>query len=166
MKKEHPLLKFYTYIRKLFDKPKFSELPEELRVLSSVKYDNYINSFPYKSDKLKGLLDKTSSITHFLDTTSTTDRDCDDYARMWSAWLLYNNYQEVYEIIITEPRYFFSKSHFITIGKKSDRNYVLCNYHMYRNFSSFENALNKMKSSYPNYIYTIYRLFTKDSLEA
>lgn len=156
------LLKIYSCIRKLWDRPNLNEIPNELIKLDIDKYCEFINKYPYKWDKLHGLLDNTESISHFLDESVKSNRDCDDFARMWSAWLVHNGYDAI-EVIITDPNKFFNKSHFITIGKR-DNDFILLNYKNHGPFSSFEAAIDYMRifGSYMNgYIYTIYRKFNK-----
>ena len=132
------LVKVYLWFRKLFDRPNFEQLPENMRKMTIIRYGLTLLKYPYKSDRLKGLLDKTESIEHFLDKSVTSDRDCDDFARMWSAWLIHNGYKS-YEVVLVNPKV-PKANHVITIGEKDGRFYLF-DYVLKGVYSSFDKAL-------------------------
>lgn len=113
------------------------------------QYSTFINSFPYKSDKLGGLIDRTETFEHFIDRTVETDRDCDDWARMWSFWGIYNGYT-AYEYIVLNKWHPFKTAHMVTILEK-DGKFTLCNYRPYEEADSIEDALEILKRIYPDY---------------
>lgn len=135
------LLKIYSKLRRLFDWPNFKQLPEELRKLDIDSYSKYINQFEYKYDLFGGLFDHTASIKHFLKSVKH-NRDCDDWARMWSAWGYWNEFKS-HEYILTQRKHFFTKSHFITLLEKEGKWY-LCNYRYKGFYNSEEEALNSL----------------------
>lgn len=98
--------------------------------MSMNEFADAINQMPYKPDKLGGLIDRTESFSHFLNAEKKSDRDCDDYARMWSLWGLSNGYK-IYEVIVTSKKHFFKDSHVITL-LYDGLQFTLCNYRPYR----------------------------------
>lgn len=89
-------------------------------------FSDAINLFQYKPDKFKGLIDRTETFSHFINPDVKSDRDCDDFARMWTMWGIENGY-EATEVIVTTRKHFFRNSHVITVlndGKK----YQIMNY--------------------------------------
>lgn len=106
-----------------------SPLWDKWKVLPMYAFSRMINSFPYKSDPFGGLNDYTGTFEHFIDPTIKSGRDCDDYARMWTLWGIYNGYT-AYEIIVTSKR-FFKDAHYVTMLYK-DSEFTLCNYRPYR----------------------------------
>ena len=102
--------------------------------MSMGDFSRAINKFPYKADRLKGLLDKTEGFSHFIDPSADSGRDCDDFARMWSFWGLHHGYK-VYEVLVTTKKHFFKNSHVVTILGDGTK-YTLCNYRPYRRKSA------------------------------
>ena len=133
--------------------------PEWDKYMSSSisEFSSKINKFPYKSDKLGGLIDRTESFSHFIDPNVKSDRDCDDFARMWTMWGICNGYRAT-EVIVTSKKHFFKDSHVVTILYKNGR-HILCNYKVYASKNSLVEALDYLKSwgtSYVDgYIYAI-----------
>lgn len=92
-------------------------------------FSDAINSFQYKPDKLKGLIDRTDSFSHFINPDVRSDRDCDDFARMWTMWGIENGYKAI-EVIVTTRKKFFQNSHVVTFLQDKD-GYQLMNYRPY-----------------------------------
>lgn len=107
------------------------------------KFSKFLNSFKYKADKIGGLIDRNETFEHFIDDTVTSDRDCDDWARMWSLWGIYNGYR-AHEFILLNKRHPFKTAHVITVLEKNGKFY-LCNYRNYPVTYSLEEAVNIMK---------------------
>lgn len=105
-------------------------------------FSNFINSFPYKSDPLGGLLDYTDTPDSFYVKEKQSGRDCDDYAYQWAMWGKHNGYS--YRVMLvtvdTNVIHMFTKAHFITILEKNSK-WWLMNYEPYGAFNTFEDAL-------------------------
>jgi hypothetical protein len=115
--------------------------------LSMSEFDTTINNLPYRWDRLHGLLDKTGNIDTFFDPKEY-GRDCDDFARAWLTWAVFNNFYSR-EIIVTTKAHLFTKAHVITIINRGSKFY-LCNYKHYGPFTSFDKALGYMER-FPSY---------------
>ena len=125
------LLKTYAGIRNRSNPIVLPKSPEwdKWRRFSMEDFSRMINRFPYKSDPLGGLSDYTGSFEHFIDPTIRYGRDCDDFARMWTLWGIYNGYTAI-EVIVTSKR-FFKDAHYVTLLFDGVQ-YTLCNYRPYR----------------------------------
>lgn len=122
---------------------------EEVKKYSIEEFDTWINAFTYKSDPLWGAMDYTSHPDHFFNKDAVSSRDCDDWARMWSLWGIYNDYNAI-EFIVVNPNTPFKTAHMITVLHK-DAKIILCNYHAIdRDFKTYDHALQYMKK-YPSY---------------
>ena len=150
------LMKVYLSLRKLWD-----PLKRPSKVLDEYKRDmldfsKRINSFEYKYDPLKGLIDHTADPNLFFDDTRESGRDCDDFQRQWSWWGVYNGYK-AYEYVICEPttiKNAFSTMHVIgTLYKEDNKKWFLTNYRSYGPFVTEEEALNYM---------TVFKDYTED----
>lgn len=144
MKKK--LIEIYLYLCKLFRKVEKPEKILDKMNLSMFDFCKQLNSMEYRYDKLHGLLDNVADPDTFFDEKDS-DRDCDDWARLWSWWLVYNGY-ETTEYCVTNPTNLittFTTMHAITIGHK-DNEWWLMNYYYYGPFKSEEEALNYMKN--------------------
>lgn len=139
------LLNVYAKLRGILNPIKLSKEHEEWDRYMNMKmmeFSSTINSFPYKSDKLGGLVDRTESFEHFIDVNVKSDRDCDDYARMWSFWGISNGYK-IYEVIVTTRKHLFKDSHVVTILANA-KGFAMMNYKPYKNgfaFKSLEEAV-------------------------
>lgn len=160
------LMKIYAWFRGLFDRKrpiKDSSIEEMIQKLDMDGYSRLISDMPYKSDKLRGLIDRTDTIEHFFDLKATSDRDCDDFARAWSYWGNYHGYN-AYEYIVLNPKRPFKTAHVITILEKEDE-IVLCNYRPYKgNFKTKEEAVEYMRKLWPSsyvdkFRYVLYKEF-------
>ena len=158
------LLYTYSQIRKKLNP---LHLPTNADLYKNVHmwdFDNWVNSFDHKSDPLQGLIDYTADPDKFNEEVYY-GRDCDDFARQWSLWALYNKYDAV-ECIVLNPTNPFHTAHIITIVKTQD-SYWLMNYHPYGRFKTFEESIHKMKDfeSYKDdMIYVISDQFSKEIL--
>lgn len=146
------IMKIYAWIRRKLNPLVLPKAECWFTTYSKMKiqqYSAFVNSFEYKSDKLGGLLDKTETFEHFIDKTVETDRDCDDWARMWSFWGIYNGFI-AHEFILLNPKHPFKTAHVVTVLEKNDK-FTLCNYKYYKAVGSLEEALDLMRSS-PSYV--------------
>lgn len=99
---------------------------KEYMTLPMYSFSTAINLFQYKPDKFKGLIDRTESFAHFIDPDVKSDRDCDDFARMWTMWGIENGYKPI-EVIVTTRKKFFQHSHVVTVLNKGGE-FILMNY--------------------------------------
>lgn len=145
-------LKKYAKIRnKLnpYKEPKDKKLWNSLANLSIGDFSDKINSMKYKSDKLFGAVDRTSSVDTFFNKKKN-GRDCDDYARMWFTYGVLKGYN-AYEVIVANKKKIFSTSHVITILEKNNH-YILCNYRpFYGGIDTFDEALDRMRKAWSIY---------------
>lgn len=112
-------------------------------------FSERINSFPYKSDPIGGLIDYIDHPDNFFKEDKTEGRDCDDWARMWSIWGALNGYK-AQEWVVCNPKKMFSTMHAITTLEK-DGSYYLMNYYFYGPYDSEESAL-AMMSNFTSYV--------------
>ena len=158
----HSILMSYGEIRKRYNR---LVLPKNREVYKNdmQKFSDIINSYPYRKDPLFGALDYTRNPDDFYDTSIVFSRDCDDFARQWSLWGLFNGY-DAYEILVTNRESPFKSAHVITVLEK-DAKFYLMNYEHYGQFDTIDDAINYMKQfpSYWNGIeYYIYIHFNKE----
>jgi hypothetical protein len=120
-----------------------SEQWKSLYRLDMQSFSKEINSMPYRSDKLGGLLDKTDDVDTFFNDKQS-DRDCDDYARAWLTWGVHNGFC-AQEVIITTNEHLFKDAHVICLLTKDTKTW-LCNYEPYGSFNSTDEAIMYMKN--------------------
>jgi hypothetical protein len=109
-----------------------------------------INSMVYLPDRMNGLIDRTDDPDTFYDASKVSDRDCDDFARQWSLWGFYNDY-DVWECIVLNADKPFSTAHVITILQNIyTKKYWLMNYEPFGEFDTLEESIQYMKW-YPSY---------------
>lgn len=138
------LMKVYLKMRKGWDP---LTVPSKIRDEFNIKMNDFskrINSMPYKSDPLKGLLDNTADPNTFFDNKEH-NRDCDDFQRMWSWWGVFNGYKAK-EYVICDPttvRTAFQTMHVIGTLEK-DGKFYLTNYRPSGPFDSEKKALEQM----------------------
>ena len=108
------------------------------------EFSTKINKMEYKADPFKGAIDYTASVDTFF-KRKKFGRDCDDYARMWFTFGVLNNYKATEIVVANNGGFFLHHLHVVTILFK-DGEYILCNYRLKRNFTSFEDAINSLKS--------------------
>lgn len=153
------LLRLVAMVRGLLNPPRLpadvEAFKREMASMSIDEFSRFILAYEYKPDALGGLIDRTETWEHFIDSTIKSGRDCDDFAAAWRLWLLFNGY-EVATVIVTTPKHLFKKSHVIAIAEKGGR-YTLCNYSHNAGYKSFRAALGGMKyGSYADgFIYAI-----------
>lgn len=140
------ILRFVACLRRLFEpltwrwfQPKdWEKLPdldkwEDVRDLSPSAFSRLINGFKYTYnwDKLRGLLDNSQPLDkpQFFFKDLTTDRDCDNWARIWSSYYTYHNIP-VQEWIVTNTKHPFTQSHFVAVANEGD-GWRLLNYVRY-----------------------------------
>lgn len=130
----------------------------ELRTLKLSDYSNYLNTFPYKSDPLKGLIDHTGTFENFIDPNIKSGRDCDDWAMMYDLWGIFNK-RISYTVIVTTKNKVFSNSHVVTVlYNPTSKKYTLCNYTPTTIANSLEDAIDgvrKWECYKQGYIYEI-----------
>lgn len=129
-----------------FQKPNFTIWDKYIN-MDMATFSETINKLPYRWDRLHGLVDKTDDIDTFFDKKEH-NRDCDDFARAWQTWGVYNDFH-TQEIIVTTKEHIATKAHVIAIIDKEDKFY-LCNYKVYGAFKSFDKALDYMHR-FPSY---------------
>ena len=160
------LMKIYAWFRGLFDKKrpvKDSHIDDLLKETDIDEYSRLVNAMPYKSDKMRGFIDRTDTIEHFFDVNATSDRDCDDFARAWSYWGNYHGY-DAFEYILLNSKRPFKTAHVITVLEKGDE-IILCNYRPYqKGFRTKEEAVEYMKELRPSsygesFRYVLYKEF-------
>ncbi len=153
------LVQVYSVIRHVFNRIKFPKKSspaystwKEVMGYDIIKFSEWVNSFPYKSDLLGGLIDRTPSFEHFIDRTATHTRDCDAFARMWTMWGMLNGYF-AYEVIVGING-LPMKPHVVTIlhrkhnGKEE---YLLCDYYAYGIFNSVDSCKAKLCERWNDY---------------
>lgn len=127
-----------------YKKKKYPSVWKDVKDLNMIEFDKKMNSYDYKKEKLKGLLDASfdPETPNYFFSKLPDNRDCDDFARIWR---IYANYHQMpaWEVIISDIRHPFKKAHVITIAKGKDL-YWLFNYHIYGPFKTFENAVEAM----------------------
>ncbi len=152
MKILKPLVQLYSKIRKTANPVLMpennAEVWKDVKYYNMYKFSQWVNSFPYLSDRFHGLFDKTEDFEHFADTKSAYGRDCDDFARMWTLWGLYNGYT-VYEAIVAKNKFPF-KFHVVTILEKYGE-YRLCDYKNYGPFNSIEDCKQQLCENWSSY---------------
>ena len=110
-----------------------------------------INKLEYKQDQLGGLIDTIGHPDRFFDESITYNRDCDNWARIWSLWFKFKNYYSC-EYVCANPtnlKTLFKSLHVVTVGRV-DEDWYLLNYHNYGPFRSRENALEYL-TRFPSY---------------
>lgn len=141
------LLRMYAWVHgRIFRArvPKSKEW-DSYRTLSMDAFDFKLNTFPYKSDPLHGLVDYTASFSHFVKGSVLHGRDCDDFARMWTLWGISNGFTAV-EVLVSTSSHLFSNAHAVTLLDDGKCNVWLCNYHKSGTFGSRDGALDAIKS--------------------
>lgn len=141
------ILKFFAILRRIFEpitwllfKPrnwkKLKDLDnwDEVKNLSPEDFSDLINSekYPYRWDKAKGLLDNVNPVgkPQYFFKDLSTDRDCDNWARVWVAY--YKNHNKlIQEWIVTSKKNPFKKAHLVAVVKE-DGGWRLLNYYRYR----------------------------------
>lgn len=134
------LVKIYATIRGWLNPVRFPEeenpVWKKVRELSMSDFSKWVNSFEYKSDPLMGLLDHTQTFEHFADPDSKDSRDCDDFARMWFLWGVYNGYYAT-EYIVGDDS-IPPKFHVVTVLQQYSGLYTLCDYQYYGPFQTLD----------------------------
>lgn len=164
------IMKIYALVRTFWDKPRpvtDATLENTFKINNMYEFSKIINNYPYVFDGIRGLIDKTESAEHFFDKDIKYGRDCDDWARMWSYWGIYNGYKPT-EYIVLNPKHPFSTAHVITALEK-DGEFVLCNYSPIKlGFKNIDEIMEYMKrySSYKDgLLYVKYQEFTLDDIK-
>lgn len=148
------LVKFYAFLTRKTRKVKIPD--SNLYRLPADEFSQKVNSMPYKSDPLGGLIDYVADPDKFFDPKRKFGRDCDDWARQWSIWGYYNGYVAE-EHIVYNPKRPFKTMHVVTLLWK-DGNCFLANYHLFGPFQTEEDALDYLKnySSYKDGLETVF----------
>ena len=139
-------MKVYAYFRRMRNPlilPIVDSWYTTYSKLTMAKFSKFVNSYNYKSDKCGGLIDRNETFEHFIDESANSDRDCDDWARMWSLWGIFNGYT-AHEFIILNRWRPFKTAHVITVLEKKGKFY-LCNYRHHPAESSLKDAIDIMK---------------------
>lgn len=144
------LVKLYAKIRELLEPVTFKlfkedvEIPklwDEVKKLSPQDFQNKILSYPYRPDRMGGLLDNTLQCPDYFFADLKHNRDCDDFARMWSWYLKENGGEDITEIIYYGEG--IKQSHVFTVAKIQGMYYIF-DYKMYiSKESSVENAVHE-----------------------
>ncbi len=138
---------FYWILRFTIHRGKLPNIWNDAKKLNKSEFSNLINSYPYKSDFFRGIIDNTLRQPDFFFVSDrNSDRDCDDFAQMWYWWADYNNY-ETYMVAISNG--IFKEGHMLTIIKK-DGCYKLADYIIRGNFNSID-EIKKYIIKYDNY---------------
>lgn len=159
------LIRFYADMRKSLNPLK--ELPTHKLWLSHrdddiEDFSDFINRFPYKSDPLGGLIDYTAPPDAFYDSGRKVARDCDEFARQWAYWGLWNGF-DVSEVIVTDMSAPMLKSHVVTV-LKYENVYRMCNYSPCDLMPTFKKAVGQIKGWKDDYYDPVYVI--ADSWEA
>ena len=106
---------------------------EEVREYYPEQFSQVLAKYPYKYDKVQGLLDNTHPIDdpQYFFKNLDTDRDCDNWAREWVAYYRYHN-MPCQEWIVTNKQHPFTQSHLIAVANEGD-GWRLLNYDRYPN---------------------------------
>ena len=108
-------------------------------------FDNYINTFEYKSDKAMGLFDMVFPLDkpEYFFADLKWGRDCDDFARIWAIYLKRTgDWESIKEQIVLDSNKPFSSAHVILTAKnKNTDKYWLFNYKMLGPYDNEEKAV-------------------------
>lgn len=98
-------------------KPKRTDIEKYLK-LNQEEYSKLLNILSYRKDYLWGAIDTSvpRAYSYWFFYPLKHGRDCDDFARMWSLWGEYNNY-DCTEYIIKE-RGKLTKAHVFSVLQK------------------------------------------------
>lgn len=147
------LIRMYTWVRNKLNPIRLPAVNHpvwsEVRDYDMDEFSRWVNKFPYKSDKLNGLWDRTYGFDHFIDETVEYGRDCDEWARMWLIWSIWNNY-EAHEVIVANRSIRNMKPHMVTIITTGPA-YYLCDYKAYGPFEYPYDLLNSMAKRWSAY---------------
>ena len=94
----------------------------EAIALDERSFDFLINGMEYKSDPIKGLMDYSFPINkpEYFFKKLPFGRDCDDWARIWSAYYRFHH-KVVEEWIVTTTKHPFKDSHFVAVVHEGDK---------------------------------------------
>lgn len=108
-------------------------------------FENYINDFTYRSDKLSGLFDMSFPMDkpEYFFADLDWGRDCDDYARIWAIYLKgTGEWDAIKEYIVLDINNPFFSAHVVaTARNKADGKYYLFNYKMFGPYANEETAV-------------------------
>lgn len=109
--------------------------------LDMITFEQLINTYEYKADPLGGAIDIVGDPDRFFDSKIKYNRDCDNWAFLWSLWGRYHNYLPK-EWVICNPKKPFKTMHVITTLEDPETKKVfLMNYQHYGPFQSEDKAL-------------------------
>lgn len=134
--------------------PKDKKAWEEKMNLDLMDYCDLIVSFPYRSDCLAGLVDTLDSPDRFFIENKKSQRDCDDFARMYTLWAIYHGYSATEYLIFNNQKSLFKtlkKSHYVSV-LKIDEKYYLANYEIYGPYATMQEALTPLKRTRKNMV--------------
>jgi hypothetical protein len=134
-------------------------LPDKWRLIKNLCMDDFskiINQFKYKSDFL--LLDFSPEEPDFFFVTRKSNRDCDDWARMWFWWAQENG-DAAWLIVVYDG---LKRGHKACIFLKNGI-YFLADYTIQGEYSSLEEAVNQFRvvNEYKNLIWFKTRAWKK-----
>lgn len=115
------------------------------------KFSDKINAYVYKMDKLGGLLDHAM----FFETPNQffverdSNRDCDNFARIWAIWAIYHGY-EYQEVIVTTKQRIIRDSHVVT-AIHINNYWYLCDYTPYGLYSTKDEAIEDIVNHWEKY---------------
>lgn len=120
-------------------------------MLDEVAFDMYINGLPYLADPHGGLLDYSFPIDHpeYFFKKLPHGRDCDDWARIWSAYYRFHG-KIVQEWIITTTTHPFKDSHFVAVLCDKGK-YTLLDYSRWGSYDTPEDAVSAVCNHWERY---------------
>lgn len=149
-------LLFEGFLFKLHAPKNWEKLPDIIDwkkafLLSAEGFDKEINSLPYRWDRWKGFLDFSFPIEHpeYFFKELPFGRDCDDWARIWSAYCRYHGLV-CEEWIVTTKNHPFTKSHFVSVVHENGK-YRLLDYHRWDVCDTAEDAVKSVCGHWTTY---------------
>lgn len=145
----------YLKIRKIFERRVFEVLTKEYVEDKNFKeyfkldieeFSDKINSYEYKPDLVRGLLDSSfpEDKPEYFFSEVTYGRDCDDWSRVWKIYLELNDWKEVTEVCVLSKDNPFKTAHFITVAKKDEFYYCFNYVYTGKKHCTFEKAVKEV----------------------
>lgn len=117
------------------------------------EFQDKILSYPYRRDKIGGLLDTTLQFPDYFFMDLKSNRDCDDFARMWSWWLREQGATDIVEVAFYGGG--ITRAHMFTVAKL-DGEYGIYDYRVRK---ANGNNLTEVIENYIGGKWVIYRRF-------
>ena len=141
------------------------KIPDIFRTIkdySPQKFSEYINKYPYKPDSNNGKFDNTIQFPDFFFVKRDSDRDCDDFVRMWFWYLQkYHLCKEVYEVYVIDNED-LSSAHMTCFAKMFDGTFRVFDYkYSQHNYKSFQECADYIHDKYNHKGTTLFEVYNK-----